>query len=549
MASILNFSDIGCLNESAAGSLGAGMASFVRAGFPAARGFIVTPLAFSDFLDREEIKAALELFKSGAETPEESWRAVKSVFAKSRLNWSHEMEILAAFGELDSAVSIVSTSLHGASAAPVYATAGQDVLEGIKHCWLKWLGTGFDRLGQDMPAVAIREVLDSEISIELRRKGQELRARAVFGLPEGLVDPTVSGDIFEFTHDGKLERMEMRQQNFQYVLKGHGPSKVEISSDFRDEEKVTGEMLAELEGTITFILEHAGMASCTVCFVSGRPVICSAMLLSESAAETDIPARERSISLLEPAKHAPAPASQGPVVATRLFLRTGSMAELGQVSDTYLDGIIIPGNPQAKAEPNSEVAAMASEAKRRFRASHVILELGGPGLPPSKLADAIRIISEVGMQPGILIPGIRSAEELSGAVRTMNSTLGDLPEPAVWVRVMYPSNLFFMESLARASDVLALDLDSLARLMLGSDEGNWLQHSIPALEGALENAFGRKPGPFAILSDDIVSMPGMLEFLVRRSADIICMGPSEVSTVKHIIASVEKRMLLEQGRA
>jgi phosphoenolpyruvate synthase/pyruvate phosphate dikinase len=59
MAIILNFSDLGCLNESAAGSAGAGMASFVRAGFPASRGFVVTPMAFSDFLKKEEIKAAV----------------------------------------------------------------------------------------------------------------------------------------------------------------------------------------------------------------------------------------------------------------------------------------------------------------------------------------------------------------------------------------------------------------------------------------------------------------------------------------------------------
>jgi hypothetical protein len=104
--------------------------------------------------------------------------------------------------------------------------------------------------------------------------------------------------------------------------------------------------------------------------------------------------------------------------------------------------------------------------------------------------------------------------------------------------------------MAKSADVLALDLDSLSRLMLGGGEGGeWMLHAMPALETALEGAFSNKPAAFAILSEDMVAMPSMLEFLVRRGADIICVRPPEIHTVKHIIASVEKRMLLEQGRA
>jgi hypothetical protein len=36
---------------------------------------------------------------------------------------------------------------------------------------------------------------------------------------------------------------------------------------------------------------------------------------------------------------------------------------------------------------------------------------------------------------------------------------------------------------------------------------------------------------------------------VRNRADILCVHPREVATVKHIVASVEKRILLEQGGA
>jgi phosphoenolpyruvate synthase/pyruvate phosphate dikinase len=185
MVSILSFSDLGCLNESAAGSLGAGMASFVRAGFPTARGFVITPIVFSDYLKKPEIAAALDMHKSGAESPDDSWRSVKSVFGRTRIGWNHEMEILTAFGELGSVVSIVTTSRYGTAVSPVYGAGGEDVLDGIKHCWLKWLRSNMQKLeDHDMPAVLVKEVLDSEVSVELRKKGQEIRARAVFGLPD-----------------------------------------------------------------------------------------------------------------------------------------------------------------------------------------------------------------------------------------------------------------------------------------------------------------------------------------------------------------------------
>ncbi|MBU4031821.1 MAG: hypothetical protein KKD98_03370, partial [Candidatus Thermoplasmatota archaeon] len=428
----------------------------------------------------------------------------------------------------------------------------QDLLDAVKHCWLKWLKTGMVRLkDNDMPALVVKEVMDSEVSVEFRRKDREIRARAVFGLPEGLHDPTVSSDIFEFTPDGNLERMEMRSQNFQYIMKEHGPSRVEVSHDFNDEEKLADEMISSLGEIIEFMKQNAGIVSCTACFISSRPIICSASLMSEAGATVEMPPRERSLSLLEPVKFAQPAQPQGPVVATKLFLNLRNRAELGTVTGTYLDGILVSGNLLGNGAWKSELSGIASETKRLFTVSTMVIELGDTGHETAeRLADAMTTISEAGMQPGILVPGIRSAEELARVMRTIRTALEGLPEPSVWVKVMYPSNLFFMESLAAVSDVLLLDLDSLARLMLGADDGgDWLHYSIPALEGALETAFQRKSGTFAILSDDLVSTPSMLEFLVRHTADIICVGLSEVHTVKHIIASVEKRILLEEGRA
>ena len=550
MANVMGFGDIGCLNESAAGSLGAGMASFVRAGFPVARGFVVAPSAFSDFLKKGDVASALDLFRSGAEAPDESWRTVKSVFSRTRLDWNHEMEILTAYGELDSLISASPSTIFGAGQAPVYAAGGQDLLDAIKHCWLRWLRSEIGRMDRGMPAVIVREVLDSEVSVELRRKGQELRARVVFGLPEGLHDSTVSADIFDFKPDGTLDRMEMRPQSFQHIMKEQGPARVPVSGDFSGDEKISGDMLASLNDVMAFMREHPGITQCTVCFVSSRPVVCSATLMSDPVSETAMPPRERSMSLLQPSLPARVPAVQGPVVATKVYFIAENPAQIISAGESYADGIMVPGNPLASKDWGTVLAQLISESKRLLRSGTVVMELGdtAPATLES-LSKSLKAISEVGMRPGVLIPGIRSQDELEKVISALKSSAA-APGPEIWARVMYPSNLFFIGAMAKSADVLALDLDSLARLMLGGGEGGeWMLHAMPALETALEGAFSNKPAAFAILSEDMVAMPSMLEFLVRRGADIICVRPSEIHTVKHIIASVEKRMLLEQGRA
>jgi len=115
MPAVLNFADLACLNDSAAGSLGAGMASAARAGFALARGFVITPQAFAEFLKRQDIAAAMDMHRSGAESPEDSWRALKAQFSASRLAWNHEMDILTAYSGIGGAVSLASSTALGSS--------------------------------------------------------------------------------------------------------------------------------------------------------------------------------------------------------------------------------------------------------------------------------------------------------------------------------------------------------------------------------------------------------------------------------------------------
>ena len=549
MATVLRFNDLECLNESASGSLGAGLAVLARADFPTIRGFVVTPIVFSDFLKKEEIAAALNLYNSGAEDPKESWRNVKAVFRRARIIWNQEMDILTAFRELDATASIVTTSKFGVSASPIYASAGQDLLDGIKHCWLKWLKGNLDKLEQqDMPAVLIREIFDSETSLELRKKNQAIIARAVFGLPEGLNDSSISGDIYEFKPDGELERIEQRQQLFQYIMKAQGPAKIELDEEFQNEEKASGDMLASLLPLRMFMNDNPGIERCGICFVSSRPVVCSAALVSQREDIMELPQRDYSLSLMEQKKvvQAPPTIQHGPVVATKLFLNIEEPDDINRLADEYVEGLMISKNID-----QGEISQIVAEAKRRFKTSQAVIELKSE--KSEDIAGIMREIMGHEVEPCILIPGIRSSDELAKVINHLNLALEGLaPKPKIWLRVMYPSNLFFMDTLASKADVLALDLDMLGRLMLGGGEdGHWLIFSHATLEKALGEALedcSKANSGIAVLSEDLIAMPSLLEFLIRNGTQILCVEPQDIQTIRHIVASVEKRMLLESGR-
>jgi len=547
MAVVLNFGDLGCMNESASGSLGAGMASLARAGFPVARGFVVAPHVFADFLKRPEITAAMDMHSSGAESPEESWRALKAQFSRTRLSWSHEMEILTAFSGLGGTVSLTASARFGYSASMVYASSGEDLLAGIKHCWLGWLKANSH--GPDwncIPAVVVREIPDSDVSAELIKKGQDVKARVIFGLPEGLHDPAISPDIFEFGPEGKLDRMEMRPQVKQFIARGPGPARVPVAPDFREEEKLTGDMAAQLGPIIDFMRQNPAISHVTVCFVSSRPVIHSASMSSPPLFGHGMPPRDRSISLLEPAPKPARLTEPAPVLAMRMYLRVESAGEISPIADTYVDGVIITADPLAKPEWSCSFGTFAQEVKRKFRASETVIEISDTAqVTMQRLGEACQAISSAGMRPAVLIPGMRSPEELAGTVRTIKTAAASAPELAIWVKVMYPSNLYFMDSIA--ADVLALDTDSLGRLMLGLEKGDLTQVSSQALEKAMQPALASKKSPIAVISEDMVSMPTFLEFLVRNRADILCPRPRELGTVRHVVASVEKRLLMEKG--
>jgi len=267
--------------------------------------------------------------------------------------------------------------------------------------------------------------------------------------------------------------------------------------------------------------------------------------MSEHEDIIELPKREFSLSLMEQNKPVQTSTIQhGPVIATKLFLNVEGQDSINRLADEYIEGLMISKNIE-----QNEISQIVSEAKRRFKTSQVVIELKNEN--HEDIANTMREIMKQDVQPGILIPGIRSSDELAKVINNLNLALEGLsPRPKIWLRIMYPSNLFFMDALSNKADVLALDLDMLGRLMLGGGEdGHWLIFSHAALEKALGEALiSCSDSEIAVISEDLVAMPSLLEFLIRKGTQILCVEPQDIQTVRHIVASVEKRMLLEGSR-
>jgi phosphoenolpyruvate synthase/pyruvate phosphate dikinase len=555
MDALLRFNDLACLDQSNMGVGSAGLAVLARAGFPTVRGIVITPKVFSDFLKKDKIAKALAKYRSGDVDDAENREFLKVIFTEERIPWGHEMDLINGFRELDGSVSLVTTTSTGSDAYPFYADREEEFLRAVKDCWLGWMLSETSPTDNDvMPAVIVREFVEAEVSVELCKRKNDIHIRAIFGLPEGLVDPAVSPDLYEFDAAGELSRIEQRKQEWQYAFGRHGLTRIEVAPEFQGEEKVSGKMLKALDNLMANIHDNQKLACCVVCFVADKPVIYSSDLIPETPdVILTLPHREDSLSLMDLPK--PTLTSlDGPVIATKLFLKVDNEEDIGLVADTYVEGLLISKKfIKRNVDWAEKLIDIAKEARRRFSTSGVAVEV-----PDSDIEELVvfgshaQTLVESGMEISLLLPGSRSMKELRKIVSAARLHWKG-PPTKIWLQIKYPSNLFFMDTLAEHSDFIAVDLESFIRFMLGvSDEGveEWMDFSLPVLRNAYSemlmsaSTLERK---VVALSPDLVGSPSLLEFLVKEGIEILCVKPEELHTVRHIVASIEKRILLERG--
>jgi hypothetical protein len=556
MVSLLRFNDLETLNVHASGVGGAGLAVASRAGLPAVRGFVVPPQFLSDFLKKDGLATVVADSRAGG--MEKNTEGVKAAFHGTRIQWGQEMDLVSGFRELASTVSLVTSTPLGTDAKALYASTEEEFLDCLKDCWLRWILSDFSNpKGSDLPAVLIREIPESDLSVEIRKKREGIHGKAVFGLPEGLADSSVSSDIFELNGEGNVIRMEKRTQEWQYLLGKFGPRRVPLATAFQKDEKLPKESVALLSPFIDTLQKAKKMSSFVLCFVGDGPMIYSSDLAPETGeVESSLPRRADSLRLTpKPELGFTLPADiNAPIIATRLFVKLHDEKAFGSLREAYVEGMVITQDFIEKHKDwQKRAVSLSLDFNRRLRTATVVVETNQSKISEletfSKLS---KQLSDSGINLVILLPGCRSSEDLARLSENIAEAMHDVPFK-LWASMKYPSNMFFMDALAARSDVLALDLNSLGRLMMGitsgQDEG-WLNYSLPVLHSALssilKNALEFKK-QVAVLSPKLVSAPSLLEYLVREQASILCVEPDELQTVRHIVASIEKRMLIERG--
>jgi hypothetical protein len=264
-----------------------------------------------------------------------------------------------------------------------------------------------------------------------------------------------------------------------------------------------------------------------------------------------IPQREESMSLMLQEKEAPVKGvDKAPVVATKLYLIVDDEEDLSG-AERCIEGVLLGPRIVAKGDIQA-LQDMISAIKRRLNSSVLALDLEDADLEGLDwLTGLDKTAAKEGMVLKLLLPGSRSAEELNRSVRAITNICGGV-RPALWGRVVYPSNLFFMDELAECTELLAVDLDALARYMIGiHDDDVWTDLFMPSLRHALSEAMksaNTLQKGVAVFSVELLGSPSMLEHLVRQGVEILAIGQEEYITVRHIVASVEKRMLLDRAR-
>ncbi len=561
MSALLRFNDLACLDQSTMGVGSAGLAVVARAGFSTSRGFAVTPETFSEFLKKDRVAEALAAYRAGSGDRKTQTEMLRAAFRNERIQWGDEMDLIVGFRELDGAVSVTATTRLGMDNREFYAHNENGFLEAIKDCWLRWLLDQEDSLETGIvPALLVRHIPEAEVSVELRKRGGGIHTRAVYGLPGGLGDPSVSPDIYEFDETGELVRLEQREQEWQYILGKHGPVRTAVAEEFQGEEKATGEMLATLGDLMAMMHKAVKMERCMVCFVGDKPVIYSALLIPESTnVVVTLPAREHSLNLMAVDEEETAgpmdapvhPKDAPPVIATKLFLNIKDAADLDAVTDLRVDGIFLTRKlVEEYLDDFEELTRTVMEANRRLGMARVAVDAGAMGVVPDSLLKPLQDLKEAGLEVSILLSGSRSLNELGNTIGSAKHDLGRLGLEC-WLPVRYPSNMFFMDALAENADLLALDLERFSRLLLGTvdEDVGWLNFSLPVLRNAFSELIDNArelDKRLAVLSPDLVGSPSLLEFLIRKGVEIICVEPQDLPTIRHIVASIEKRMLLER---
>lgn len=580
MSVVIGLSDISAISVIASGRGGAALARVSQDGFAIARGFVITTEAFDGVLSaREASHACLSLIQALKNNEEggEAREGLLAAMSEARLRWDHEMEIIQRFREMGGMVTLRLSTISGKAEPPLHAVTESGLMGAIRRLFVEWArGAALEELQHEFPAIIVQEVIESESSVEIKRKNDGFSVRAVFGQPEGLQDPGISSDRYHFDLKLTLTDSEEREQRWQHIPTDEAVEKVEVWEDFRKDPKLTPGAMDNITTIMSYMLEHPEIEAATLMVTDEDEIIIDDIITGPVADVLSLSAEPRrqprllmpevahdvkEVETASPPDGAGLPAPASEAIPVSSYQQSGSAAralpashirvkiyakvldprQLPPLSKERPDGVILLGNWH---EPDFRVTL--TEIRRLLPHSEIIVEL-----PKDATRREEIIRAGTNARAVFMLPPCRTLDDLREEKRRVGALMAGAGMPGTWAQVVYPGNLFFFEGIAGLVDAVSVDLERLARHLTGTAHEpqrrvRYDSHSFNEALGHMLASAREHHVTISVHSPDLVSVPGLLESLIRRHANILCASPGELSIMKKIVASVEQRMLRER---
>ncbi len=156
----------------------------------------------------------------------------------------------------------------------------------------------------------------------------------------------------------------------------------------------------------------------------------------------------------------------------------------------------------------------------------------------------------------VMLPFVRTTWEVERALEIMKEEgLRSGRDFKVWIMAEVPSVALLIDEFARLVDGVSIGSNDLTQLVLGVDrDSNILAESgyfderdpavLKAIEMIIEGAH-RQGKTVSICGQAPSNYPELVEFLVRKGIDSISVNPDAVVATRRLVASIEKKILLE----
>ena len=159
----------------------------------------------------------------------------------------------------------------------------------------------------------------------------------------------------------------------------------------------------------------------------------------------------------------------------------------------------------------------------------------------------------------VMFPFVRTTWELRKALKILEEEgLERGRDFKVWIMVEVPSTVLLADEFAKMVDGFSIGSNDLTQLVLGVDRDSGLLHKMgyfderdPAVLKAIKMIIdaAHRNGVTASICGQAPSVyPELVEFLVRNGIDSISVNPDAVVRTRRLVASIEKKILLERLR-